>query len=322
MWSTAEERLCPMRIIGPDELIFGVDNLEDCKAFLQDCGLADKGGGRFAALDGTGLTVRSKSDSSLPPPLPTSSLLRQTIWGVETQADLDEIEAELSKDRDVAKAADGTLTCKDASGFEIAFRVTSRIKLDLPAELINSPGAEPRRGPNVIGANEEAEALPRTMSHVVYFVPNIDEATKFYIDRLGFIVTDKFTNLGPFMRPQANDDHHVLFMIQTPEYMQGIEHVAFHMQGPTELMLAGSRMVKKGYESFWGPGRHKFGSNWFWYFNTPLGTHFEYDADMDKHDGDWVEREEPMSREAAQMFLFENVEKWAPSGLPSDKEKE
>ena len=62
-----------------------------------------------------------------------------------------------------------------------------------------------------------------------------------------------------------------LFMIQTPEYMQGLEHLAFHMQGPTELMLAGSRMVKKGYESFWGPGRHKFGSNWFWYFNSPLG---------------------------------------------------
>jgi ABC-type glycerol-3-phosphate transport system substrate-binding protein len=108
-------------------------------------------------------------------------------------------------------------------------------------------------------------------------------------------------------------------MIQTPDYMQGLEHVAFHMKGPTDLMLAGSRMVKKGYESFWGPGRHKFGSNWFWYFNSPLGTHIEYDADMDKHDGEWIEREAPMSKEASQMFLFENVEKWAPGGPPQKK---
>ena len=78
-------------------------------------------------------------------------------------------------------------------------------------------------------------------------------------------------------------------------------------------------MVQKGYESFWGPGRHKFGSNWFWYFNSPLGAHMEYDADMDHHDGDWVERETEMSKEAAQLFLFENVEKWAPGGPPPGK---
>ena len=39
--------------------------------------------------------------------------------------------------------------------------------------------------------------------------------------------------------------------------------------------------MRAGYQSFWGPGRHKFGSNWFWYFNSPLGCHVEYDADMD-----------------------------------------
>lgn len=309
-----------MRIVGPDELVFGVDNMEACTTFLADYGLNDAGDGRFEALDKTALTVRAVDDPSLPAPLATASLLRLTIWGVEDQATLDEIEAELSKDRDVAKDTDGTLRCKDDAGFEVGFRITRRIKLDLPAELINSPGAKPGRGTNEVGANQDAEAKPRTLSHIVYFVPDIDVMTGFYCDRLKFVVTDKFTNTGPFLRPQANDDHHVLFMIQTPPFMQGIEHLAFHMQGPTELMLAGSRMVQKGYESFWGPGRHKFGSNWFWYFNSPLGTHVEYDADMDKHDGDWVEREVPMDKEAAQLFLFENAEKWAPGGPPPKNE--
>ncbi len=305
-----------MRIVGPDELIFGVDNLDACRGFLTDYGLKHEGDGRFCALDGTAITVRAKDDQSLPPALPTASMLRQTVWGVEDAETLDQIAAELSKDRDVTRDDQGRVLCKDDMNFELAFQVTARKPLDLPAELINSPGAEPGRPANVIGANEEADALPRTLSHVVFFVPDMDKMANFYIDRLNFVVTDKFTNTGPFLRPQSNDDHHVLFMIQTPEYMQGLEHVAFHMQGPTELMLAGSRMVKKGYESFWGPGRHKFGSNWFWYFNSPLGTHVEYDADMDKHDGEWIYREAPISKETSQIFLFENVEKWTPGGGP------
>lgn len=309
-----------MRIIGPDELVFGVDNLDACKTFLLDYGLTgvneNAAGGTYEALDGTAVTLRQRDDATLPAPLPTGNMLRQTIWGVEDQAALDEIEADLSRDREVRKLADGTLETLDDCNFEIAFRVSTRRKLDLPAEMINSPGATPGRGPNVLGADEDAPAKPRTLSHIVYFTPDIGKMTAFYLDRLKFVITDKFTNTGPFMRPAANDDHHVLFMIQTPEYMQGVEHIAFHMQGPTELMLAGSRMVAKGYESFWGPGRHKFGSNWFWYFNSPLGTHVEYDADMDKHDGDWTERETVMSAKTSQMFLFQNIERWAPTGGP------
>lgn len=308
-----------MRIIGPDELVFGVDNIDACREFLLAYGLTEAEPGLFEALDKTALRIVAEDDPSLPPPLPTSTKLRQTIWGAEDQATLDAIEAELSRDRDVHKAEDGTLTCKDDLNFEIAFRVTRRVALDLAPERINSPGAAPGRGPNEVGANEAAEAKPRTLSHIVYFVPDQEACSKFYIERLGFVATDKFTNTGPFLRPQANDDHHVLFMIQTPPYMQGLEHFAFHMQGPTELMLAGSRMVKKGYESFWGPGRHKFGSNWFWYFSSPMGANIEFDADMDKHDGDWIERETELSAENSQMFLFENVEKWAPGGPPPGK---
>jgi hypothetical protein len=40
---------------------------------------------------------------------------------------------------------------------------------------------------------------------------------------------------------------------------------------------------------------------------------------MDQHDGDWIEREVPMNKEAAQLFLFENIEKWAPGGPPPGK---
>jgi catechol 2,3-dioxygenase-like lactoylglutathione lyase family enzyme len=309
-----------MNIIGPDYLVFGVDDLPGAIDYLTAFGLkpvdVTEKGGLFEALDGTGVIIRHKSDPSLPASLPTSNMLRQQVYGVESAADLEAIEAELSRDRRVIRLPDGSLEAKDDLGFELKFQITKRRTLDMPAEKINAPGAPAQRKANEIGVWEEMPAAPRSLSHVVLFVPDIDKISDFYCSRLGFVVTDILKGAGPFLRPKANDDHHTLFFIRTPEYMQGCEHLAFHMGGPTELMVAGTRFVKKGYQSFWGPGRHKFGSNWFWYFNSPLGCHFEYDADMDKHDDSWQAREAPMGPEASQIVLFEMREKWAPGGPP------
>ena len=203
-----------------------------------------------------------------------------------------------------------------AVGLSSVSQLTLLSPLVLPAETVNAPGAAAQRGPNIVGAAQDAPARPRSLSHVVYFVPDVTRAEAFYVKRLGFVCTDRFTGVGPVLRPAGTLDHHTLFMIQTPPHMKGVEHFTFHMGGPTEVMLAGSRMVAKGYESFWGPGRHKFGSNWFWYFNSPLGCHVEYDADMDLHDGSWTAREAPMGADASQLFLFQHRDKWAPGGPP------
>ena len=309
-----------MNIIGPDALVFGVDDVAACAQYLTDYGLEPVGvsatGGRFEALDGTAIVIARQDDPALPPSLGTSSMLRKTVYGVADQATLDAIAVELTKDREVRKLPDGSIEAVDDMGFALGFQVTLRRPISLPAETINAPGAAPQRPANVVAVDEDAIVKPRSLSHVVYFVPDADKAEAFYVKRLGFVRTDSFTGVGPFLRPAGTLDHHTLFMIQTPPFMKGCEHFTFHMGGPTEVMQAGTRFVNKGYQSFWGPGRHKFGSNWFWYFNSPLGCHVEYDADMDLHDDHWTAREVPMSADASQLFLFQFREKWAPSGPP------
>lgn len=304
-----------MNIIGPDALVFGVDDLPACRQYLIDYGLADAGGGRFEALDGTAVVLCAQDDPALPPPIGTASMLRETVYGVADSATLDAIEAELRRDREVTRR-DGVVRACDDMGFALAFQVTVRRSIALPAESVNAPGAAPQRGPNALGLTPDMPARPRSLSHVVYFVPDSAKAEAFYVQRLGFTCTDRFTGLGPFLRPAGTLDHHTLFMIQTPPFMKGVEHFTFHLGGPTEVLLAGTRFVEKGYESFWGPGRHKFGSNWFWYFNSPLGCHVEYDADMDLHDAGWQAREAGMGADASQAFLFQYRERWAPSGPP------
>ncbi|NRR31670.1 VOC family protein [Oxalobacteraceae bacterium] len=309
-----------MNIIGPDTLIFGVDDLAACGQYLSDYGLTPVGaganGGRYEALDGTAIVILHKDDPALPAPLPTASMLRKTVYGVADAAALSAIAEELGKDREVRQLQDGSIEAVDDQGFVLGFQVTVRRALSLPAETINAPGAPAQRAPNVLAVSEDALARPRTLSHVVYFVPDVAKAEAFYVERLGFRCTDRLGGAGPFLQPAGTLDHHTLFLIQTPPFMQGVEHFTFHLGGPTELMQAGTRFVNKGYQSFWGPGRHKFGSNWFWYFNSPLGCHVEYDADMDLHDTSWTARTAPMSADASQLFLFQSREKWAPGGPP------
>lgn len=308
-----------MNILGPDSLIFGVDDVAACTQYLTDYGLAavdvSSKGGRFEALDGTSVVIRHKDDPGLPPPMETATMLRKTIYGVADAATLKAVAAELAKDRPVKTLPDGSLETVDDMGFVLGFQVTVRRAFSRPAEAINAPGAPAQRPPNVVAADENAVIELRTLSHVVYFVPDADKAEAFYI-RLGFRCTDRFTNAGPFLQPAGSLDHHSLFLIQTPPFMKGCEHFTFHVAGPTELMQAGNRFVNKGYQSFWGPGRHKFGSNWFWYFNSPLGCHVEYDADMDLHDSSWVPRTVPISADASQLFLFQQRAKWSPGGPP------
>ena len=301
-----------MNIIGPDALVFGVTNLQECESYVADYGLTPKGNGWFEALDGTGLKILAADDPSLPAPLKSESPLRKSIYGVPDQAALDEIEAELSKDRPVTRLEDGSIEAIDDCGFVLGFQITIRKPIELPAERVNSPGADPLRPVNAIGVDPLAQPKPRSFSHFVYFVPDAVKAEKFYAERLGFVTVDRFTGVGPFMRPAGTQEHHTIFLIQTPPHMQGIEHLTFHMGGPTELMQAGKRFLAKGYESFWGPGRHILGSNWFWYFHSPFGCRFEYDADMDLHDDSWVPREADLTVDSSQAFLFQYRDNWIP----------
>jgi catechol 2,3-dioxygenase-like lactoylglutathione lyase family enzyme len=314
-----------MKITGLEALHFGVDDLAACSTYLSDYGLMpvpdgsdqDRSGSRrFEALDGSAIVLAHQSAQHLPPGLGTASMLRKTTYGVQDQSALEAIATELERDRLVRRLQDGSIESVDDMGFTLGFHISRKRPLDLHAEVVNAPGSSAPRPVNHVAVNDHAVIRPRSLSHVVYFVPDAAKAEAFYVKRLGFRCTDRLLGAGPFLRPQGSKEHHCLFMIQTPPFMKGVEHFTFHVGGPTELMQAGTRFVNKGYESFWGPGRHKFGSNWFWYFNSPLACHVEYDADMDLHDDQWVPREAPMNADNSQLFLFQRRDKWAPGGPP------
>jgi len=306
-----------MNIVGLETLVFGVEDMAAGRQYLLDYGLkeveASAAGGTYEALDGTAVILRHASDPGLPASNAPSPNLRETVYGVADAATLRALADNLSADRQVRTDADGTLHTVDDGGYAIAFRVTRRRAIVAPHVGINVPGQAPGRAPNVCAADKAEQILPRSLSHVVYFVPDVKKAEAFYQDRLGFRVTDRFIGLGPFMRPQGTLEHHTLFMIQSfNDHMVGMNHFTFHLASAHEVLHSGWRFAQKGYKSFWGPGRHIMGSNYFWYFNSPFGGTMEFDADMDLHDDSWSPRAMPPGADNSQIFLFESRPKWAP----------
>jgi catechol 2,3-dioxygenase-like lactoylglutathione lyase family enzyme len=298
-------------IIGLEELVFGVDDVDACRQYLVDYGLVSVGndgaGERFEAEDGTAVIVCRNDQAGLPAQMTGAPSIRETVYGVDTAATLEAIAAEIGKDREVSRGIGGSVHFRDEEGFALAFKITGRrpVAASTPAKPLDQAGVLP--GMTVV---------PQTLSHVVYFVRDYLKQEKFYAERLGFVTTDTFTGVGPFMRAPGSPDHHQVFFIQTPPFLNGVEHFTFHFQSGTHVLLAGTEFANKGYQSFWGPGRHIFGSNWFWYFNSPFGCKMEFDAEMDQHDDTWVARHAPMTPDNAQMFLFTQAQKFVPGGPP------
>lgn len=282
-----------MSIIGLDEATVTTDDLAQARRFLQDYGLDEvehtDAGSLFHAQDGTGLRVRHSTDSTLPPPVAQGPNIRQAIWGVSDVATLDAIAADLSRDRPVVRQGD-QLFSTDDDGLSIGFRLTQRKPLHTAPSLVNVPGLPPQRPANVVPAFDQA-VRPLTFSHLVLFTPDLPRIEAFY-RRLGFRVTDRLTGSGVFMRAEGNADHHQLFFVYRPAVAtHGLHHVAFHVKDHTEVMLAGMAFAAKGWQTLWGPGRHVFGANHFWYFDSPFGGKIEFDADMDVVDDEWAPRE-------------------------------
>lgn len=304
-----------MKILGPDFLIFGVDDVEACVQCATDYGLTKVEGGAngavFESMEGTGIVIRKHGDSSLAPAVAASPNIRDTLYGVADKATLDAVGAELSKDREV-KASGSILRSTDDDGYPISFQVTTRRAIKAPHYGINVPGQAPGRAVNEIAALDDDRPLARSLSHVVLFTKDKVKSEKFYADRLAFRTVDVFTNLGPFMRPAGTLEHHTLFLIQSPNI--GLQHFTFHFAGMNELLKAGWEFERKGYKSFWGPGRHILGSNYFWYFLSPFGGLIELDADMDLHDDNWKPRHVPANEMTSQTFLLKYTEKWTPRG--------
>lgn len=271
-------------IDGIDRVKYAVENLEQAMRFVDDWGLTrvptdDASTNLFRAMDGSEIEIVA-ADLSVPgrrPMVGTNGFCEMT-WGVTDPDGLARLRDMLGRDREVTVDADGTLHAVDDLGIPIAFRMTRRHKVYAEPTRFNSPGLPDRI--NSRAPRYEA-AKPTEISHMAIGVDDAGEASRFYIERLGFIVSDHYANRGVFLRCSPRGNHHHVFFMNGKAPGTRFNHLAFKVRDIHEVIGGGQKLDARGWTTFAGPGRHTVSSACFWYFNTPLGCAWEYAADED-----------------------------------------
>jgi len=125
------------------------------------------------------------------------------------------------------------------------------------------------------------EGVPVKISHIVLHSPDHKALVKFFVDVLGFKISDWLGDFMCFLR--CNSAHHRIAILPGPPCLN---HVAYDMLTVDDMMRGMHRLKLKGVDIGWGPGRHTAGNNTFSYFVTPNGFVTEYTSELEEVDFD------------------------------------
>lgn len=295
-----------MTFVGIDRVTYGVANMDKARRFFTDWGVrkTSRANDRamFRTVNHSEILLLPRGHKSLPRGVGRGSTVREITWGVKSKRDVTVIANELSKDRDVVQDKDGTIHATDDSGLGIAFRQSKRRPYKELRAPLNSPGTVERIDRR---ATFYPRAIPQSIGHTVWYVRDPRKIEAFYIDRLGFFVTDRFADdAGVFMRCQEAGGHHNHVVFKSPDGKQKLDHVAFLVRDINEVMAGGMYINGKGWKTAVGPGRHWVSSAFFWYFDNPSGAMAEYFTDEDHVTADWQPETVERTRQSfAEWFL-------------------
>lgn len=270
-----------MALNGIDAVVFGVADIAEAKRFLDDWGVAKISDTPdklvYRTQDAAEVIVRPHDASDLPAPIEGGNTVREVIWGAKNEQELAQTMQTVSTVDGFRTGPDGLPRVTDPNGLSLAFRVSKRAPIVVKPTPTNAPGTHQRVD---VRAPIRTQANPINIGHVVVFAGDFPKMREFYLEKLGFVVSDEYPGFGVFTRCQKVGGHHNLFMLSRPG-KPGINHVAFTVADIHEVIGGGIAMSKKGWKTEIGPGRHPISGAYFWYFENPLAPPLEYYADED-----------------------------------------
>jgi catechol 2,3-dioxygenase-like lactoylglutathione lyase family enzyme len=120
--------------------------------------------------------------------------------------------------------------------------------------------------PDVARLSPELLAFhPRKLSHVNVMSDDVRALSSWYVEELGFEITDYLGDEGIWLH--LNADHHVHAMLQkSPAHFH---HFALELTDWGEIRVALDHLAKHGRWCVWGPGRHGVAASLFAYIRIP-----------------------------------------------------
>lgn len=115
------------------------------------------------------------------------------------------------------------------------------------------------------------------LGHIVFFVPDLAEAEQFYVDLLGFKLTDEIRYMGLGGRfYHCGSRHHSLALVQGPPGMTGVPHLMLQVRNLDDVGIALDLYRRTGEQVLVSLGRHCNDHMVSFYGRTPLGFDVEY----------------------------------------------
>jgi catechol 2,3-dioxygenase-like lactoylglutathione lyase family enzyme len=253
-------------------IAIGVPDPEPVRAFYRDFGLAETKPGSFESADG-GVQLRIEA-------APRRRLLALSI-GVDDGDDLGRVAAGLARLGLPCQRSERALEAVEPAT-EVRVRLEQQPRLaqkPAPELAFNAPGRTRRENARSPAVLPSPAPLPRKLSHVVLGSPDAAASRRFFVEAIGFRVSDEVPGMGAsFLR--CSTDHHNLLVQSGP--FPFLHHTAWEMEDVDAVGRAAAAMLAADpSRHVWGLGRHGIGSNFFWYLRDPAGNFAEYTSDLD-----------------------------------------
>jgi catechol 2,3-dioxygenase-like lactoylglutathione lyase family enzyme len=181
------------------------------------------------------------------------------------------------------------LTDPDGYQVEVVHGIAQLPKIKIERPAVNFGEDKTRRQNKAYFQNvTRGPSHVKRIGHFVVHSPQFAKTLGWYREMFGFICSDEVydgdeSNVGgSFNRLDRGDDyvdHHVFFCIRSDK--AGLNHLSFEAADIDDIMIGHEHLVGKGYEHFWGIGRHSFGSQVYDYWGDPWGRVHEHWADTD-----------------------------------------
>ena len=254
----------------------GVPDVEQAAAFYAEFGL-----GRLPdhSAAGVGFATADGGEQLRLLPSPRRRLIELRV-AADDPDDLDRIAASLTRLGETAGRDAASVTALDpGTGVSVVVEVAPRLEqAAVPAPAYNGPGRASRPNSRADGILRQAAVRPRKLGHVVLGTTDEERSQRFFVDGLGFKVSDTVRGLAAFLR--CSSDHHNVLVQQAP--VPFLHHSSWQVDDVDEVGRGASAMLAADpARHVWGLGRHHIGSNFFWYLRDPAGNFTEYYSDLD-----------------------------------------
>ncbi|MEN3279471.1 MAG: hypothetical protein V7607_611 [Solirubrobacteraceae bacterium] len=176
----------------------------------------------------------------------------------------------------VRRARGASLTVDDGRQFgDVRLYAPNRLAIE-----VRSGEPEPRNT-----RRRDAGPCVGSLDHVSLTAAELDATVAFFVEILGFVVSDSVGEVRHWLRCGPN--HHTVAVFAGGDRLQ---HYAFEADDVRELASLGDVLALRGQNFLWGPGRHALGANTFTYHLDPAGAVLELTCDMAQvpEEEEWV----------------------------------